>query len=271
MQDIDRYVSVIEDFIKTEVNNSRMKGVVLGVSGGIDSAVVAGLASRALGPKNVLGIFMPAKVTVTEDYKHVEALQKQFGFEMISLHIGEISEAFLGTVNEKDPSNTKKMEIANIFPRIRMTILYYHANKKKSLVIGTSNKTEILIGYSTKFGDSAADINPIGDLYKFQIREIAKNIGVPSEIIEKPPTAGLWKGQTDEEEIGMSYNQLDNILMGLEKFETIEEIAKELDIELKMVNKIQDRINASEHKGRLAKILKLGYRTPTIDWRIKRV
>jgi NAD+ synthase len=160
-----------------------------------------------------------------------------------------------------------KYALANMKARIRMVLLFEYANMTSGLVCGTSNKSEILVGYFTKYGDGGVDIMPIGDVYKTQVRELAKYLKIPNEIISKPPTAGLWHGQTDEEELKLSYSKLDKILVGLEKKIDIKETAKLADVEEPAVKRIRKMRVNSQHKRRNALIPKLGLRTSGLDWR----
>jgi NAD+ synthase len=157
---------------------------------------------------------------------------------------------------------------ANVKARLRMVLIYSYANKTKSLVCGTSNKSELLIGYFTKYGDGGVDIMPLGDVYKTQVFELARFLHIPKEIIEKPPTAGLWKGQTDEKELRLKYDQLDQILYGLECKFSHQKIAHEVAVSLEDINRIHNLRKSSQHKRRLALIPKIGLRTPGLDWRV---
>ncbi|RLI74661.1 NAD(+) synthetase [Archaeoglobales archaeon] len=227
----------IVEFIKQRVNESKANGVVLGLSGGVDSSCVAFLCVKALGKDRVLGLIMPERgVTKEEDVNDAMEICKILGIEYRYIEINDILNTIIKKVGEGC-----KIAVANLKPRIRMILNYYYANELNRLVAGTGNKTELLIGYFTKYGDGGVDFLPIGDLYKTEVRELAKYLGVPERIINKTPTAGLWVGQTDEGEIGMSYNELDKILIAIEKNNT-ENIEKaELEKVLKM-------IEGSKHK-----------------------
>jgi NAD+ synthase len=201
----------IEAFISRSAKKAGAGGVVLGLSGGIDSSVVAALAARALGPENVLGIMMPSSVNSPQDLEDSKVLAKKLGIKTKVISIQPMLDAFSSQLKPE------KRAIANLMARIRMCVLYYHANTMNYLVVGTGNKSEISIGYFTKCGDGGCDILPIGELYKTQVRQLAKTLGIPKAIIDKTPTAGLWPGQTDEGEIGMTYEQLDSTLAGKRK------------------------------------------------------
>lgn len=254
---------IIKDFIKTYVKNSGAKGVVLGLSGGVDSAVTAILCKESIGKKNVKCLFLPDESTPKDDYKHNELIVKKFEILSEKKDISNIVKVF------KNNSLIKpdKYALANIKARIRMILLFEYANMTSSLVCGTSNKSEILVGYFTKYGDGGVDIMPLGDVYKTQVWELAKFLKIPKEIISKPPTAGLWHGQTDEGELKLSYNQLDVILAGLEKKIDIDDVSRNADVKKSEVLRIKNMRIKSQHKSRTALIPKVGIRTPGYDWR----
>lgn len=255
---------IIKDFIKTYVENSGCKSVVIGLSGGVDSAVTAVLCKEALGKNNVKCVFLPDETTPKLDYAHQGLFIKKFG---LNCKIQDITSIVKQTV---DNCITKpdKYALANIKARTRMILFFEYANMTKSLVCGTSNKSELLVGYFTKYGDGGVDIMPIGDLYKTQVWELAKHLKIPKEIISKPPTAGLWEDQSDEKELKLDYKTLDIILAGLEKKFDINDSAKAAGVKKSEVDRIKKmRIN-SQHKRRLALIPKIGLRTPGLDWRV---
>ncbi len=211
--DWERVVDEICKFIKEYIDKSNANGVIIGLSGGIDSSTVAFLCKRALGEKKVLGLIMPEKgVTREEDVEDALSIADMLGIEFKIIEINEILDALKRKLGEGN-----KIAEANLKPRIRMTINYYFANNMNRLVAGTGNKSELMIGYFTKYGDGGVDFLPIGDLYKTEVFKLAEYIGVPERIIKKKPTAGLWVNQTDEDEIGMSYEELDEILKAIEK------------------------------------------------------
>jgi len=255
--------TVILDFIKTYVQNSGCNGVVLGLSGGIDSSVAALLCKKALGDKKVLCLFMPDDSTPDLDIKHQELFTDKFGINCKIIEIDSIVQQIKKNYFE----SPGKMTISNIKARIRMTLVYAHANEMNSLVCGTSNKSEILIGYYTKYGDGGVDFQPMGDLYKTQIYQLAKHLKIPKPIISKPPSAGLWDGQTDEKELGMSYEKLDKILYGLENKLDYKKIQKITDINISDIKRICKMRKKTQHKRRTPIIPKIGIRTPGLDWR----
>lgn len=198
----------IEAFILDKVKKAGARGVVLGLSGGIDSAVVAALAAKAVGPDNVLALIIPSPTNSQQDMQDAKDLAVKLGIHYKVLPTRPILEAFMQQLDRDEKA------VGNLTARVRMCLLYYHANRLNYIVAGTGNKTELSIGYFTKYGDGGSDMLPIGDLYKRDVRDLARGMGIPKGIIDKPPTAGLWPGQTDEGEIGLTYKELDRILSG---------------------------------------------------------
>ena len=236
----------IVEFIASKVSESKTGGLVVGLSGGIDSTLAAYLACEAVGRENVFGIIMPSTTTPTEDKIHGTEIAQILGIPHKEIAIDSILNEYL-SATQLDNDN---LAIGNLKARIRMSIIYYYANQKNYLVCGTGNKSEILIGYFTKHGDGACDIEPIGDLYKTDVFNLSKFLDIPKEIIEKPPRAGLWENQTDEDEIGMTYNLLDQILyLYYEKEMKNNEIAEKLDISVDDVDMIINKVIRSKHKS----------------------
>lgn len=218
------------------------------MSGGIDSTLVAYLACEAVGKDKVFGIIMPSTTTPTEDKLHGTEIAQHLGISYKEIAIDSVLNEFL-SVTQLDNDD---LAIGNLKARIRMSIIYYYANAKNYLVSGTGNKSEILIGYFTKHGDGACDIEPIGDLYKTDVYKLSKYLDVPQEIIDKPPRAGLWNNQTDEDEIGMSYDIIDQILYYYtENNKEPSEIADKLEISADDVDMIIDKISRNRHKSRI--------------------
>ena len=254
---------ILKDFIKTYVKNSGCKGVIVGLSGGIDSVVTAVLCKNILGKKNTHCIFLPESATPKTDMNHIDVIVNKFDLNCEKKNIDH----YLKKINTMFIEKSNNLAFANVKARLRMIIIYQYANMTNNIVCGTSNKSEILIGYFTKYGDGGVDIMPIGDLYKTQVLELAKYLEIPKEIINKPPTAGLLKGQTDEEELKISYKKLDMILFGLEKKIDISTISKITKVTASEVKRIKDMRLKSQHKRRNPLIPKLGIRTPGLDWR----
>lgn len=258
------FLDIVSMFISERCRIAGGKGVVLGLSGGLDSAVVAKLCADCLGPEKVLALVMPVKSTGKGNEGDAARFAETLGIECRTVEIANSLEAL--RVAAGIPDNDRA-SIGNIQARARMVILYANAKRLGRLVMGTSNKSELLVGYFTKFGDGGSDLNPLGDLYKTQVWELARLIGVPSYIIDKKPTADLWEGQTDEGELGMSYRSLDMILTGLELRMTADTIAERTGFALKDVEGVIKLVRGSIHKRKLAKIPKIGYRTVGLDWR----
>jgi len=237
----------ISNFLKTQIEASETSGVVLGMSGGIDSSVVAALCTDALGPDRVLGLLLPSETTNPKDMEDAKSLGSTLQIEQEVVDIQPLVEAFMKTCPGFDPTN--RIAGGNLQPRFRMTTLYYYANRLNRLVAGSGNRSELLVGYFTKYGDGGVDILPIGDLYKTQVRQLATFLKLPDPIIRKPPSAGLWSGQTDEGEMGIKYETLDLILHGLVDLKmNHKEIADALAIPIGTVDKVYRMIKNSEHK-----------------------
>jgi NAD+ synthase len=209
---VQELVQKLISWIGNTVASAGAKGVVLGMSGGIDSSVAAVLCKRAF-PEAILGVIMPCG-SMAIDREHAEIVANKFN---IPVRVVVLEEAFDSLIKSLPDEGydlaTRKMAENNIKPRLRMVTLYYLANRLNYLVIGSSNKSELSVGYFTKHGDSGCDLMPLGNLTKRQVRELAEYLDIPREIIDKPPTAGLWKGQTDEAELGLTYDELDRYLV----------------------------------------------------------
>lgn len=242
-------IKEITEFIKKYVKESNTKGVIIGLSGGIDSAVTAVLAKNAIGSKNVHCYYLPMIKDKQKDFDklHIDKLCEKFDLTYQTKEIGSIVELMVD-----DYENASKVAYGNIQARVRMAILYMYANIRNCIVCGTTNKSEFIIGYFTKYGDGASDIEPIRHLYKTDIFKLAKELDIPNEITDKPPTAGLWDGQTDESDIGVSYEHLDKILKNREKLESISssQLSEELKIEKDDIDLVKYLIKSNKHKRR---------------------
>ena len=256
-------------FIKEYIQNAGAKGIVLGLSGGVDSSTIAALSSLAIGGKNVLGLMMPEKETFNQkDIDDAKTVAELFNLETQVCDLTNVTEAFykgIPTFDDKD-----RICKGNIKARTRMIYLYYYANRQKRIVCGSSDKSETLLGYFTKWGDAAADIAPILDLYKTQVRKLALQIGIPKELALKPSTPGLWPAQLAESELGMKYETLDLILYGLERFMSPPDIAEQLGVETSLIEKVKIRWLSNENKRRFPLPFKIGFRTVGNDFRLPR-
>jgi len=259
----EEQVFIIQAFIVHSVRESGRKGVVVGLSGGVDSALVAKLCADAIGPGRVLAVAMPDGKG-GKDLRDARKWAKALGIEFRVVGIGPVVTALEKRLNAyaADP-----IARGNLRARARMAVLYYIANTENRIVMGTGNKSESLCGYFTKFGDGGADFLPIGDLYKTQVTEMARYVGVPPEIVEKVPTAGLWPGQTDEGELGISYAELDRILLGIELQLEPEAISEKAAVPLDHVKYVLGLVAKGVHKRKMPLIPKVGIRTIGLDWR----
>lgn len=240
-EDVDDLVG----FIRSTVDGIGCKGVVVGLSGGIDSATVTKLCVDALGPEKVLNVFMPSRVTPAEDYKTTSDLCSMWGTEYKVVDIQPAVDALMAVLLS---GRETPLERGNISARCRMAVLYNLAKKRDYVVMGTSNQSELMMGYFTKFGDGACDITPMANLYKTEVRQMARLIGVPEPIIAKPPSAGLWEGQTDESEMGIKYEDLDGILYDLEQDRSDAQIAADTGLPISEIVRIRTQVQSMEHK-----------------------
>lgn len=252
----------LERFVQEIVEDASATGVVVNLSGGIDSSVTASLAVEALGSDRVTGLVLPATPTPTTDVDHAIHLAEELVIDYRVMDLQPIVERFTailqdetGTVRAASasspdpPESVRREAVGNLAARARMAVAYYQANVTDRLVLGTGNRTELLLGYFTKYGDGGVDALPIGGLYKTQVRDLAGVLAVPDDIIEKAPTAGLWEGQTDEDELGAPYPLIDAVLHDLiDRNRTVEDIAGRLGIDRSIVDGIADRVERNEHK-----------------------
>jgi NAD+ synthase len=252
---------ILVEFIRSEITRVGFSRAVLNLSGGVDSAVSLVLAAEALGPQNVMALRLPYKTSSADSLEHAQMLIDQVGCPSLTIPITDMTDPLISL----DPgmSGVRK---GNIMARARMIVAYDQSEVFKGLVVGTGNKTEILLGYTTLYGDSACAINPIGDLYKTQVRQLARSLGVPEAIINKPPSADLWAGQTDEGELGFTYEEVDKLLYLLVDQRSRPEEGVEAGFDEKFVRQVMERIRKSQFKRLLPPIAKLSNRTVGYDF-----
>ena len=240
------------EFLRESFKKASFSKAVLGLSGGIDSALVAYLLRDALGKENVLAIMMPYKSSNPDSLNHAKLVVEDLGINSKTIEITDMIDAYF-----KNEEEATSLRMGNKMARERMSILFDYSSKENALVVGTSNKTEIYLGYSTQFGDSACALNPIGDLYKTNIWDLSRYLKIPNELIEKKPSADLWEGQTDEQEMGLTYKEADQVLYRmLEENKTVEEVLAE-GFNKDLVDNIVRRMNRSEYKRRMPLIAKI--------------
>jgi len=248
-------------FLQEEITRVGITRAVIGLSGGIDSALSCFLAAEALGPKNVLAVRMPYRTSAPESLADAQKVIDQLGVQHLTVDITEMAEPLLQRFPEM--SNVRR---GNIMARTRMIVLYDQSSAFGGLVVGTSNKTEIMLGYSTLFGDSACALNPLGDLYKTQIRQLSRAMGVPASILDKAPSADLWPGQTDENEMGLTYEGVDRLLYLLVDQRYKPEECIEAGFEAGFVNMVVERIRRNHFKRIMPPIAKVSRRTVGYDF-----
>jgi len=252
---------VLTRFLREELHKAGFKKGVIGLSGGVDSSLAAFLAVKALGKENVIGISMPYKSSSQSSRDDAELVAKTLGIEFHEIDISPQIDAYYSLFPDADP-----IRRGNKMARERMSILYDFAHANNALVIGTSNKSELLIGYSTRWGDSAHDVNPLGDLYKTQVWEMASFVGVPERIVKKKPSADLWPGQTDEGEIGLDYHTLDKILVGYVDLRLKRDELIEAGFKPEVVDRVLKMVQTSQYKRKLPIICKIAQRTVDKDF-----
>lgn len=252
---------ILTGFISTEVTRAGFSRGVVALSGGIDSSLGCYLAAEALGPENLLGIRMPYKTSSRDSLEHAQLVIDDLGINSLTVSITEIVEPLFNQFPDAD-----QIRRGNIMARARMLVLYDQSASFNGLVIGTSNKTEILLGYTTIYGDSACALNPIGDLYKTQVRQLARAVGVPQPIVEKPPSADLWPGQTDESELGFTYEEVDRLLYLLVDERYRPEECIQSGYKPDFVERVIERIQRSHFKRIMPPVAKLSNRTVGYDF-----
>jgi NAD+ synthase len=248
-------------FIHSEITRVDYQRAVLALSGGVDSTLSCYLAAQALGPQNVLAIRMPYKTSSPDSLEHAQLVIDILGIQSLTVPITEMVDPLLERFPDASP-----VRRGNVMARMRMIVLYDQSEAFKGLVVGTGNKTEIMLGYTTLYGDSACAINPLGDLYKTQVRQLARDMGVPAAIIDKAPSADLWTGQTDEGELGFTYAEVDQLLyLLIDQRYSPQECVQEGFGET-FVQRVVERIRRSQFKRVLPPIAKLSNRTVGYDF-----
>jgi NAD+ synthase len=256
---------ILTRFIRSEITRTGFERAVFGLSGGIDSSVVAYLAARALGPKNVLAVAMPYKTSSDATRNDAQLVIEQLGVQSLNVPITAQIDAYFAQFPQAD-----RLRLANKCARERMTVLYDQSAAFPGLVLGTSNKSELLLGYGTQFGDMASALNPIGDLYKTQLYHLAEYLNVPKQILSKAPSGDLWVGQTDEDELGFSYAAVDRLLVLMvdRRWQPAHLVRAGFDVAF--VDRVARLVRRNHYKRRLPIIAKLSQRTVDRDFRYAR-
>lgn len=257
----DLATQILVEFLRTEIRRAGFERAVIGLSGGVDSAVSCMLAARALGGENVLAVRMPYASSSPDSLVHADLVIREADVQAVTIPITQMADPYLTQIPSE---NTVRR--GNVLARLRMIVLYDQSAAFHGLVVGTGNKTEILLGYTTLFGDSACALNPLGDLYKTQVRQLARALGVPEAIVAKPPSADLWLGQTDEAELGFTYEQVDRLLVLLVDGRYSPQACVEAGFERAFVEAVVERIRRSQFKRVSAPIAKLSNRTVGYDF-----
>jgi NAD+ synthase len=254
-------IKILTGFIQSEVTRVGFSRAVVGLSGGVDSSLSCYLAAAALGPQNVLAVRMPYKSSSPDSLEHAQMVINALGVQSKTISISKMADGLL-----EDMPDLTQMRRGNVMARARMIVLYDQSAAFNGLVVGSGNKTEILLGYTTLFGDSACALNPLGDLYKTQVRQLARALGVPEVIIQKPPSADLWKDQTDEGELGFLYQDVDKLLYLLVDMRYSPEDCIEVGFAEEFVRKVVDIVRKNHFKRVLPPIAKVSNRTVGYDF-----
>jgi NAD+ synthase len=263
--DTDVVTRVLVGFLRDETTKVGFERVVIGLSGGVDSSLTCALAVRALGPENVIPVIMPYRTSSPASEADARAVCEQLGITPVVIDISPQIDAYFERFPDAD-----QMRRGNKMARERMTVLYDQSLAQRALVIGTSNKTELLLGYGTVFGDQAHALNPIGDLYKTQVWMLARALGLPPQVIEKPPSADLWEGQSDEQELGFQYAVVDVLLYHLVDERRTRAELRAMGFADEFVARVIQLVRDSQYKRRLPVIAKLSARTIDRDFRYPR-
>jgi NAD+ synthase len=252
-------------FLRREIERTGLRRAVLGLSGGLDSAASAYLATRALGPDRVHAVLMPYRSSSPDSLRHAHEVVDALGIDSETVEISAMVDGF-----EAVSGPTDRLRLGNVMARSRMTVLFDRSAAHRALVVGTSNKTEILLGYGTLFGDLASAVNPIGDLYKTQVRVLCRHLGVPDAIVEKPPSADLWPDQSDEDDLGFTYDEVDRVLALLIDARVAPETVVASGFDRAFVERVRTLVVRSQFKRRMPVIAKVSPRSLGWDFRYPR-
>jgi NAD+ synthase len=257
----DTALQILTRFIHTEITRAGFSRAVINLSGGLDSSLSCYLAVQALGADNVLALRLPYKSSSPDSAEHAQLVIDTLGVQALTIPISEMADALIDQFPDMD-----RIRQGNIMARLRMIVLYDQSQAFRGLAIGTGNKTEILLGYTTLYGDSASALNPLGDLYKTQVRQLGEAVGVPQVILDKPPTADLWSGQTDEGELGFTYAEVDQLLYLLVDQRYRPEDCVEAGFDESFILSVMERVRKNQFKRLLPPIAKLSNRTVGYDF-----
>ena len=252
---------ILTGFIRSEISRAGFTRAVVNLSGGLDSSLACYLATEAMGAENVLALRLPYKSSAPESLDHAQMVIEALGVQSLTIPITDMADALI-----QHFPDISRVRQGNIMARLRMIVLYDQTEVFHGLAVGTGNKTEILLGYTTLYGDSACAINPLGDLYKTQIRQLAREIGIPAAIIDKPPTADLWLGQTDEGELGFTYDEMDQLLFLLVDQRYKPEECVQAGFSESFVKAVMDKVRRNHFKRVMPPIAKLSNRTVGYDF-----
>jgi NAD+ synthase len=268
LKEPEETVGRIQRFLRDYLERTGASVFVLGMSGGLDSSVVGALCAKAVGGRRVLGVYMPEKEMRSEaGLKDANIVARKFHIKFETVDITTLVTAALSTLPRLSGA-CNLIAYGNVKARLRAMVLYYIANRENGLVVGTGDKSEMMLGYFTKYGDGACDLLPLADLYKTTVRELARHLGLPDRIYSKPASPELWPGQTAKAELGLEYDQLDAILWGLERWMGSADIAVDTGLPVRTIEEVRSRWTGSEHKRRPPLALKSGYRTVGSDMRL---
>jgi len=273
-------IEVVTNTLRNEVEKTGITDVILGLSGGIDSALTLHIAAQAFDKKKIHAFYLPYTTSSPQSYEHAKLAAKNTGVTLQTIDISNMADAYFEQEINSSSNSTdadikmQKLRKGNVMARLRMIALYDQSAKINALVLGTSNKTEILLGYSTLWGDMASAVNPLGDLYKYQVRELSRALQVPNAIIDKPPSADLWEDQTDEDELGITYDMADRILfhwidLAWPKSRLLESLAH-IDTAAEKVEMILKKVQYSQYKRKMPLIIKLSETTIDREFRYPR-